>query len=62
MHGAEVTLIPQRPRRQTSLPPSREHDICLRVVGDVTREQVLAWCETRLSAYKQPTELEIAAY
>jgi long-chain acyl-CoA synthetase len=61
VRDVEVSPIPQRPRRHTDLPPSREHDIRLRVVGDVTREQVLAWCEARLSAYKQPTELEIAA-
>jgi long-chain acyl-CoA synthetase len=39
---------------------SREHDIGVRVRGDVTEAQLLEWCEARLSAYKQPTFVEIA--
>jgi hypothetical protein len=46
----EVSPIPE---------PSREHDIRLRVRGAVTEAEVRAWCETRLSAYKQPTVVEI---
>ena len=36
--------------------PAREHDIALDVEGDVRPESVRAWCESRLSAYKQPSE------
>ena len=39
--------------------PSRENDILLRVVGAVTVEDVRQWCEPRLSAYKQPSVIEI---
>ena len=39
--------------------PFKEHDILLRVTGDVTEEQVRAWCEARLSAYKQPSAIVI---
>jgi long-chain acyl-CoA synthetase len=39
---------------------AREHDIGIDVKGAVTTEQVRAWCERRLSAYKQPTEITIA--
>ncbi|HEX7980022.1 MAG TPA: AMP-binding protein [Gemmatimonadaceae bacterium] len=35
--------------------PTKENDIGLRVTGSVTEEEVRAWCESRLSAYKQPT-------
>lgn len=34
--------------------PAREHDIALVVHGTVTADQVRAWCEQRLSLYKQP--------
>jgi long-chain acyl-CoA synthetase len=34
--------------------PTREHDIGLEVHGAVTADEVRAWCETRLSGYKQP--------
>ena len=40
--------------------PAREHDIALDVDGDVTPADVRAWCETRLSAYKQPTQIAIS--
>jgi long-chain acyl-CoA synthetase len=46
----EVSPIPE---------PSREHDIRARVRGAVAEAEVRAWCETRLSAYKQPTVVEI---
>ncbi len=39
--------------------PGREHDIGLEVSGAVTAEQVRAWCERRLSGYKQPTAISI---
>ena len=39
--------------------PAREHDIALRVRGAVTEADVRAWCELRLSAYKQPATIEI---
>jgi long-chain acyl-CoA synthetase len=47
---AEVRPIPE---------PARENDILLRVRGSVTADQVKAWCEERLSAYKQPSAIEI---
>jgi long-chain acyl-CoA synthetase len=40
--------------------PSKENDIALRVTGSVTEDEVRAWCESRLSAYKQPTVVEIS--
>jgi long-chain acyl-CoA synthetase len=54
----EVSPIPQRDRRGNAL-ASLEHDIRLVVTGSVSREDVARWCETRLSAYKQPSEIEI---
>ena len=54
----EVTPIAQRDRRGNPV-ESKEHDIRLRVSGDVSRDEVAAWCEARLSAYKQPSEIEI---
>ena len=39
--------------------PSKENDILFRVWGHVTDAEVRRWCETRLSAYKQPTVVEI---
>jgi long-chain acyl-CoA synthetase len=39
--------------------PSKENDILVRVWGHVTAAEVRAWCEPRLSAYKQPTVVEI---
>lgn len=41
--------------------PLREHDLALDVVGEVTVEQVKAWCATRLSGYKQPREVRVHA-
>ena len=40
--------------------PVKENDIRLRVVGRVTESEVRAWCARRLSAYKQPSVVEIA--
>jgi long-chain acyl-CoA synthetase len=48
--GVEVWPIPE---------PSKENDIALRVTGSVTEDEVRAWCESRLSAYKQPALVEI---
>lgn len=39
--------------------PAREHDIALDVEGEVTADAVRAWCEARLSAYKQPSEVNV---
>jgi long-chain acyl-CoA synthetase len=39
--------------------PSKENDILVRVRGAVTEAEVRDWCERRLSAYKQPTVVEI---
>ena len=47
---AEATPVPEL---------SRENDIVLRVWGRVTDAEVRAWCESRISAYKQPTTVEI---
>jgi long-chain acyl-CoA synthetase len=48
---AEVRAVPDA---------EREHAIALRVAGTVTESEVRAWCEQRLSAYKQPSTVEIA--
>jgi long-chain acyl-CoA synthetase len=39
--------------------PLGEHDVLLRVAGAVTEEEVQRWCESRLSAYKQPSAIQI---
>ncbi|HEX8725451.1 MAG TPA: AMP-binding protein [Gemmatimonadaceae bacterium] len=39
--------------------PAREHDIALEVRGAATVDQVRAWCEHRLSSYKQPAEISV---
>jgi long-chain acyl-CoA synthetase len=41
--------------------PIKENDIRIRLVGDVTEEDVRTWCELRLSAYKQPSVIEIVS-
>jgi long-chain acyl-CoA synthetase len=46
----EVTGVPEA---------TKEHDIRVQVRGDVTEAQVREWCEARLSAYKQPSFVEI---
>jgi long-chain acyl-CoA synthetase len=50
VRDAEVNAIPD---------PTRENEIRLRVVGDVSVDAVKQWCESRLSAYKQPSVVEI---
>jgi long-chain acyl-CoA synthetase len=37
----------------------KEHDVILRVFGTVSEEDVKRWCEERLSAYKQPSVIEV---
>jgi acyl-CoA synthetase (AMP-forming)/AMP-acid ligase II len=39
--------------------PEKENDILLRVTGGVSSAEVQRWCEGRLSAYKQPSAIEI---
>jgi long-chain acyl-CoA synthetase len=41
--------------------PARENDIALDVEGTVSDAAVKAWCELRLSSYKQPSEVRIVA-
>jgi long-chain acyl-CoA synthetase len=38
---------------------ARENDIRLLIVGTVSSEAVKEWCEGRLSAYKQPSEITV---
>ena len=39
--------------------PVRENEIALRIEGRATQEEIRRWCEWRLSAYKQPSTIEI---
>lgn len=39
--------------------PTREHDVAVEVTGTVSEAEVRAWCERRLSAYKQPTTIAV---
>jgi long-chain acyl-CoA synthetase len=48
--AVEVRAIPD---------PVKEHEVGVRVHGDVTVDAVKAWCEALLSAYKQPSEVTI---
>jgi long-chain acyl-CoA synthetase len=50
VRAVEVSAVPEE---------SREHDIRVQVRGDVTADQIREWCEARLSAYKQPTFVDI---
>ncbi|HEU4564259.1 MAG TPA: AMP-binding protein [Gemmatimonadaceae bacterium] len=50
VRAARVRAIPN---------PARENDIALEVAGDVEEGAVRRWCEERLSAYKQPTEVSV---
>ena len=38
---------------------ARENDIAVEIAGEVTEAEVKRWCEERLSAYKQPSEISI---
>lgn len=49
---AEVVAIPE---------PTRENDILLRVAGNVMKQDVERWCAQHLSAYKQPSVIELVA-
>ena len=60
VRAVDVIPIPQRDRRGNPV-ASKEHDIRLVITGNVTREEVAAWCETRLSGYKQPSEIDVIA-
>lgn len=40
--------------------PVKEHEIALDVTGTVTVDEVRAWCEANLAAYKQPGEIVVA--
>jgi long-chain acyl-CoA synthetase len=51
VRDVEVSRIPE---------PSKENDIAVRLRGAVTEADVREWCEARLSAYKQPTVVEIS--
>lgn len=53
MPGVTAVEVSSRPD------PAREHDILVRVRGEVTEDAVRAWCTERLSAYKQPSEITI---
>ena len=62
LEAAVLELPGVRAVRVRAIPePAREHDIGLDVTGEVTAEQVKAWCAERLSAYKQPSEVVVAA-
>ncbi len=39
--------------------PVKENDVMLRVHGAVSEDAVKLWCEERLSAYKQPSVIEV---
>lgn len=39
---------------------TRENDIGVEVDGDVTESDVKAWCDAQLSAYKQPSVIQVA--
>ena len=56
-----VAAMPGVTRAQVSaLPdPVKENDILLRVTGSVLEDDVKRWCEQHLSAYKQPSVIEI---
>jgi long-chain acyl-CoA synthetase len=46
----------------TGLPdPLHENDIALTVTGSATESEIRAWCEQRLSAYKQPASITVVA-
>ena len=47
--------------RATGIPSPRENDIRLEVEGSVTEDEVRAWCRKRLSAYKQPSTVEVTS-
>jgi hypothetical protein len=50
VRGVRVRAIPEL---------SRENDIALDVEGDVSADEVKAWCDARLATYKRPTEINV---
>ena len=48
--SAAVSAIPD---------PAHENEIALSATGSVSEEQIRAWCEERLSAYKQPATIAV---
>ncbi|HET7188862.1 MAG TPA: AMP-binding protein [Gemmatimonadaceae bacterium] len=50
VHSARVRAVPD---------PVKENEILLHVEGNATEEEIRRWCEWRLSAYKQPSAVEI---
>jgi long-chain acyl-CoA synthetase len=52
VRSARVFAIPEA---------SKENDVCVEITGSVSEAGVKQWCETRLSAYKQPTVIRIAS-
>ena len=52
VEGVAVSAIPE---------PSKENDIRVQITGGVTEAEVRVWCEERLSAYKQPSVIEMVA-
>jgi long-chain acyl-CoA synthetase len=53
MSGVETVRVLSIPE------PMRENDIGVEVRGAVTEADVKAWCESHLSAYKQPSVIEV---
>ena len=53
MPGVEEVVVTPIPE------PTKENDIHVRLRGSVTERDVRGWAEMRLSAYKQPTVVEI---
>ena len=46
----------------TAVPdPLHENDIALTVTGSATEAEIRAWCEQRLSLYKQPASITVVA-
>ena len=41
--------------------PVKENDIGLAVEGEVSADDVKRWCESHLSAYKQPSAIDVGA-
>lgn len=50
VESVEVSAVPD---------PAREHDIAVAVRGTVAEADIRAWCESRLSAYKQPSHISV---
>lgn len=60
IEGVVSAMPGVRSTRVEAIPvEARENDVALRIVGSVTAAEVKAWCESRLSAYKLPSEIAI---